>query len=462
MESVNDDLYMSQTLNDRAQREVYLVTYSQADLNKVPSREAFALKVIHAFTMTSGKISVLQWACCMEPHQEGGVHYHLVLKLSAKKRWLNVKDHLRDHDGITLHFSGGHGKYWDAYKYVTKADNDFIRSENHPDLAGPPKTNKCLDTLRNKRIADSQQPCSSKSKQTNQPPPKSRRTTLRRKRLTNLDVQLMIRERGLTLPDEVLSLSEEQRIEGKIDLAEFCAGKTIAQIEGIIEQAWRTENAKSTLKKKTRSRMDVIRQTALAQCSENCNGRWFELAVDCLHKNHIHEVVFADAIRNLLIIGRSKFNNIMIIGDSNTAKSFILQPLDKIFDCFLNPAVDKYAWVGVNKKECILLQDFEFTDKLISWKTFLLMLEGAKVHLPAPKNQHAKDEFFESDIPIFATSGKKIEKLDRYNRLDNQATGMMDTRWKYIKFSYEFSEEEQIPIEPCGVCFSKLVLSGEI
>ena len=70
--------------------------------------------------------------------------------------------------------------------------------------------------------------------------------------------------------------------------------------------------------------------------------------------------------------------------------------------------------------------------------------------------------FFESDIPVFATSGQKIEKLDRYNRLDEQATRMMDTRWKYIKFSYEFSEEEQIPSEPCGVCSTKLVLTGEI
>lgn len=458
-----NDRFQSQSLDDRAQRQVYLVTYSRANLEKFPSRESFALTVVHAFALGS-KISVMQWACCREPHKEIGLHYHLVLKLSTKKRWLSVKNQLMEHNGIVLHFSDGHDDYWDAYDYVTKEDDQFITSNDHPEKpVRPSQTKKAIAAHRKKRReGDGQVPCSSKSTSADPPAKRTRHRNSRRNALRPLDVQVLICDRGMNSPDELLALGEEQRVQGQRDLADFCAGKTSAQLESIFEQAWRARNAKAKIAKKKRNRMDVIRLAAIQACSPECNGRWLELALDLLHKNHIHEVIFADAVRTLLIAGRSKFNNLMILGESNTAKSFILQPLDVLFDCFLNPAADKYAWVGVNDKECILMQDFEFTEKLITWKSFLLLLEGAKLHLPAPKNQQAKDEFFVTDIPVFATSGVKIEKVDRANRLDIMATDMMDSRWKYITFTHIFSKHEQVVTPPCGVCFAKLVLTGEL
>ena len=81
---------------------------------------------------------------------------------------------------------------------------------------------------------------------------------------------------------------------------------------------------------------------------------------------------------------------------------------------------------------------------------------------PVPKNQQPQDEFFVSDIPVFATSGAKIEKLDSANRLDMSQTNMMNNRWKYITFTHIFSEADRIVIPPCGVCFSKLILTGEL
>ena len=71
-------------------RLVYLITYSQADLSLVPERESFALLVIHAFENADPLLpcNILQWVCSMEHHGNGGVHYHMAVKLEPRRRWL--------------------------------------------------------------------------------------------------------------------------------------------------------------------------------------------------------------------------------------------------------------------------------------------------------------------------------------------------------------------------------------
>ena len=60
------------------QRSVYLITYSNADLDKIKTREEFAELWTNAF----GEDIVKQWACCCEKHKENDkVHFHLALKL---------------------------------------------------------------------------------------------------------------------------------------------------------------------------------------------------------------------------------------------------------------------------------------------------------------------------------------------------------------------------------------------
>ena len=52
-----------------ATRSVYLVTYSQANLEKFPSRNDFAKAIIASFTQ--GSAQVLQWCCSVENHSDG-------------------------------------------------------------------------------------------------------------------------------------------------------------------------------------------------------------------------------------------------------------------------------------------------------------------------------------------------------------------------------------------------------
>ena len=66
-------------LGVRQVRRVYLITYSHADTSKVSSRQCFADLVLEAFENSgvSNKSTVEQWACCLERHRAGGIHFHM-------------------------------------------------------------------------------------------------------------------------------------------------------------------------------------------------------------------------------------------------------------------------------------------------------------------------------------------------------------------------------------------------
>lgn len=55
-------------------RQVYLKTYSQADLTKFPSRQDFVEALVLAFSKDN---NVKQWCCCLKDHENGGKHYHV-------------------------------------------------------------------------------------------------------------------------------------------------------------------------------------------------------------------------------------------------------------------------------------------------------------------------------------------------------------------------------------------------
>ena len=57
--------------------------------------------------------------------------------------------------------------------------------------------------------------------------------------------------------------------------------------------------------------------------------------------------VFHDAVCDLLMKGRGKYRNIMITGNANCGKTFLLNPLTHIYNTFCNPASGSFAWVGV-------------------------------------------------------------------------------------------------------------------
>ena len=72
-------------------RRTYLATSSQAVKSKFPTRESFGEEIAKYFDMGLPKAKTDYWACTLEPHKEGGEHYHFSIKLSGTKAALVLK-----------------------------------------------------------------------------------------------------------------------------------------------------------------------------------------------------------------------------------------------------------------------------------------------------------------------------------------------------------------------------------
>ena len=189
-----------------------------------------------------------------------------------------------------------------------------------------------------------------------------------------------------------------------------------------------------------KTRIQVISETLNSDCVETCREKyWLKCAKKILRNNKINQYFFASAMRNALIKGTQK-NNILIVGPTNRGKSFLLNPLELIFNAFVNPATTKYSWTNLENKEVAFLNDFRWSPGSIAWSDFLLLLMvGQTVSLRRPKNQFASDPLIDrSNNPvIFATSKSSVKYVGKFSLQDNRETDMMASRWQMFSFFHE-------------------------
>ena len=139
----------------QAQRRVFLITYSQANLLKFPTCMAFAEAVVVAF----GSTQVVEWACCREPHKDGGVHYHMSISFRSSRRWGPVKRHFLENHDVSLNFTEDTCGYVAAYRYVCKnkgpdevahspghTPKDWLGATRSSDHSAPPTPSPMLGT----------------------------------------------------------------------------------------------------------------------------------------------------------------------------------------------------------------------------------------------------------------------------------------------------------------------------
>ena len=375
---VIDNTASTSDLHDRAVRQVYLITYSQADLEKFPTRESFAKAVVRSFECND--TTVLHWICCKEPHQSNGYHYHMAIKLNRCKRWLSSKKYLEENHGISVHFSDVHYNYYSAWKYTIKKDKFVLESDNHPDLSDSkaPKT-ETASISRKKNFVESEE--DEHSNESSDEEDKSStygfesashedsksHAKKRKKRITSFELSEIIVRKGIKTRTELLAYANKQKLEGKSDVAEFIVNRGPRVVSEVLTTAWEMTNAQDKLDRSKKTRIEILEDAAQKPCVSGCNGQWLTCASEVLQQNGLRKEAFANAIKDLLEKGRSKFRNIMICGPANSGKTFLLNPLTSIYRTFSNPASTSFAWVGAEEAECIFLNDFRWSQQVIQW-----------------------------------------------------------------------------------------------
>ena len=228
-------------LGVREVRRVYLITYSQADTTKVSSRQRFAEIVLEAFQLrqVSNESTVQQWACCLELHQTGGIHFHMAIKLRRPRRWLSVRQFIHTRYGINVHFSNRHVNYYTAWSYVIKEDNDVVMSSNHPDLwnTPPPATTAASEAIAAEREHEQE----IEGQESGEESSATRSSSKKRKRpprLTMFDVSEIAVSKGIKTYLELLALAKRQKMEGKTDLAQFIVNRGKKAVEEAIRTGW--------------------------------------------------------------------------------------------------------------------------------------------------------------------------------------------------------------------------------
>ena len=148
--SSEDCRSFQEALGEKEVRSVYLITYSQANLDLFPTREEFASAVVKSFAKCNANI--LQWSVLQlwKPQKirntlpsicEAWSQSTLAVVEGVFAQW--VRDNR----------SSKHHNYYSAWTYVTKEDENFIESVGHPDLknAGEPKTTAASRARRNNK-----------------------------------------------------------------------------------------------------------------------------------------------------------------------------------------------------------------------------------------------------------------------------------------------------------------------
>ena len=236
-----DDFASPTTSGSKPGKLTYLVTYSQADLLKCNSREQFAHLICAEFNRKDEVVT--QWACCVENHTKKGVHYHLALKLSKKRRFELVCNSIYEKQGISVHFQQWATFYYDAFTYVTKHDQYYVTSHGHPPLSNSPLTRRAVQGKR--RASTNSSPAT--------PDCQGRNTTenkgKKRLRLQSNSLYQLVVANNIKSDLELCALSKVQYDEGKRDLNRYVMSTAESKRIEMLKTTWKIETSKETLER---------------------------------------------------------------------------------------------------------------------------------------------------------------------------------------------------------------------
>ena len=150
---------------------------------------------------------------------------------------------------------------------------------------------------------------------------------------------------------------------------------------------------------------------------------------------------------------KGKKRNVFIYGESNRAKTFVLNPLQCIFNTFKPPDTGSHQLADIKGCELVFLNEWEYDPSFLPWGKLKDFFEGQTMKIAVPKNEGC-NYVFSLDSPIVGTTPAPI------THWNPKETVQMMNRIVYFEFKHFFDPETCPDIEPCSACCAKLYLAA--
>ena len=105
--------------------------------------------------------------------------------------------------------------------------------------------------------------------------------------MSAFELSEIVLHHGIKSHLELLVLAEEQKREGKTDIAEFIINRGPQVVARVLDSAWEIKNSKETLERRNKTRLELLNEAKAGDCVEGCNGLWLVCALELLNNNGI-------------------------------------------------------------------------------------------------------------------------------------------------------------------------------
>ena len=182
---------------------------------------------------------------------------------------------------------------------------------------------------------------------------------------------------------------------------------------------------------------------------------------------HIDSVEFRAVVLKALRQGRAKGSNVVICGEPDGGKSFVLKPFGRIFQAFVTRGqTENFPLQGLHGSEICLLQDVRFESFGLPWDDWLRWGEGEDMMVKLPRCTFEASRLYKGTAPLFAT----MADLFSYPLVEARMTGHLverenrqwQSRWHIVTFRFDIPVgRRNSTIKPCAKYAAGWYLAAE-
>ena len=164
-------------------------------------------------------------------------HYHMVVKLSATRRWLGLFQVLRSKHNVVVNFSSEYYRYVAAYRYVynNKPVEEVLHSEGHTTLET--KDSPCSKNAMRRHSANASK-CNWQGQWS-----ESSCKQKKPRRLTKIEVSRFLVANKIRIENELMVVAKEWSNAGEGYIYSFIMNKDAKALSDLIHTTRKVENA---------------------------------------------------------------------------------------------------------------------------------------------------------------------------------------------------------------------------